>query len=147
MIDYAFEEGFDEYDGALRDVWLFLGSSWEDDLPYHRHFRALDEEHDNFHYVPTLSRETLLTDWRGETEYVQRVFPKYLDPDVVNHGDLPVDVRSSVEEARRYDTTARIDPVSVEVYACGINAMVYEIVSVAERTGVPSRFIRAEGFG
>lgn len=147
MIDYAFEEGFDEYDDGQRDVWLFLGASWKDDLPYDEQFRTLDDEHANFHYVPTLSRESLLTHWDGETAYVQRVFAKYLDPDTVVPSDLPADVQPYVGEETSYDITERIDPRDAEVYACGINAMVYEIVSVAESAGVPLEFIRGEGYG
>ncbi|MFT4946367.1 MAG: sulfite reductase alpha subunit-like flavoprotein, partial [Natronomonas sp.] len=39
MIDYLFETGRDEYEGEKRDVWLFLGAAWQDDLPYREAFR------------------------------------------------------------------------------------------------------------
>lgn len=60
MIDYCFEEGLDEYRGTRRDVWLFLGASWVDDLPNYDAFRELSTARDNFHFVPTASRESFL---------------------------------------------------------------------------------------
>jgi len=147
MIDYAFEAGYDEFRGEPRDVWLFLGASWEDDLPYHEQFSALADERPNFHYVPTSSRESLLTDWTGETAYVQGTFAKYLDPAALGDVTLSDDVRGALGEERRYEVDASIDPSQVEIYACGINAMVYEIVSVAEAVGVPAANIRGEGYG
>ena len=33
MIQYTFEEGRDVCEGDPLDIWLFLGSSWKDDLP------------------------------------------------------------------------------------------------------------------
>jgi len=147
MLDYAFQEGFDRFRGEPRDVWLFLGASWADDLPYDDAFRELADEHPNFHYVPTLSREPLLADWDGETAYVQRTFATYLDPDAVGADDLPEDVRPALEAAPAYDVDARIDPASLELYACGINAMVYAVVSIAEAVGVPRGSIRGEGYG
>jgi ferredoxin-NADP reductase len=42
---------------------------------------------------------------------------------------------------------ARLDPGAMDVYACGINAMVYGLVKAAERLGVPPTRIESEGFG
>ncbi|WP_227356330.1 FAD-binding oxidoreductase [Haladaptatus salinisoli] len=147
MIDYAFEEGFDEYAGGKRNIWLFLGASWEDDLPYHREFRTLADERENFHYVPTLSRETTLSEWDGETAYTQYTFATYLDREKTAVAELPDDVRPFIDEEPKYDIDARIDPNNLELYACGINLMVYGIVSVAEAVGVPAKLIRGEGYG
>jgi ferredoxin-NADP reductase len=79
MIDYTFEKRRDEFRGQQRDVWLFLGAAWKDDLPYHEAFTDLAEERENFHYVPCLSREPWLTRWGGETEYIQDALLKYID--------------------------------------------------------------------
>ncbi|MFB6189725.1 MAG: ferredoxin--NADP reductase, partial [Halapricum sp.] len=65
MIDYTFEQGWDTHDGQPRDVWLILGCGWEDDLPYREAFRRYDREYEHFHFVPTLSRESLLSEWDG----------------------------------------------------------------------------------
>lgn len=147
MIDYAFEAGLGEYREETRHVWLFLGTGWEDDLPYREAFRRLDGERDNFHFVPTLSRERYLTDWDGETDYVQRTLLKYLVRDAANLADLPPALRRLVDEVPKRDVDARIDPGNVEVYACGTNAMVSELIDAAERIGVPDDRIRSEGYG
>lgn len=147
MIDFTFEEGRDEYRGEKRDVFLVLGASWADDLPYREQFRALDRERENFHFVPTLSREHYLTDWDGETAYVQYALMKYLDEEGVDVSNLDDEFARYVGEPVATDVAARLDPANVEVYACGINAMVYSLVDAAERVGVPERFIRSEGYG
>ncbi len=146
MIDYLFETGRDEHRGHQRDVWLFLGAAWEDDLPYRERFREYAAERENFHFVPCLSRERVLTDWDGETDYVQHALLKHTDGDAVT---APLD-----EELERWLRTdpesgveARLDPSNVDVYACGINAMVHSLVLTAERLGVPPERIESEGFG
>lgn len=145
MIAYTFAEGRDEVDGAQRDVWLFLGCGWRDDLPYHDWFESLAADHENFHYVPSCTREQALTEWDGESDYVQRVLMKYVetDPDATLDGDLT----SYLEKEPNRDVDARIDPANVEVYACGITAMVNTLVDSVEQLGVDGRYIDAEGFG
>jgi CDP-4-dehydro-6-deoxyglucose reductase len=146
MIDYLFEEGLDRIAGERRDVWMFLGAGWEDDLAYRERFRSLEEEHDNFHFVPTLSREHYLTDWAGETAYVQRTFLKYVDDSTVDTADLG-DLAEYVGSDPVLDVDARVDPENVEVYACGVNAMVYDLLDVLEAVGVPDERVDAEGYG
>ena len=142
MIDYAFEEGWDEG----RDVWLFLGAAWKDDLPYRNEFQNLSNERPNFHFVPTLSRELYLSDWAGETTYTQNVFLKYLADDAV----IPR-LDSTMEEYLRQSPTneidTRLDPQRLEVYACGVNAMIYSLVEILEKLGIPKANVSLEGFG
>ncbi|MFB6080514.1 MAG: FAD-binding oxidoreductase [Haloferacaceae archaeon] len=147
MIDYCFETDRDRYRGERRDVWLFLGAAWEDDLPYCDHFRALDAGHENFHFVPTLSREEHLTDWEGETAYVQHALVKYVDPAALADVDLPRAFERARDQAPRVPVAERLDPDSMEVYACGINAMVYALVTAVEHLGVPENHTQFEGFG
>jgi CDP-4-dehydro-6-deoxyglucose reductase len=147
MIEALFERGWDEHDGDRRDVWLFLGCGWEDDLPYHRAFRSLDEVHANFHYVPTLTREPLLTDWTGETDYVQQVFVKYLEEGALEGVELPRALRPYRGASPGRDTTARIHPGETNLYACGITAMVGVLVRAARAVGVPEKHMQYEGFG
>ncbi|WP_306060996.1 ferredoxin--NADP reductase [Natronococcus wangiae] len=147
MIDYLFEEGLDRHGRARRDVWLFLGASWRDDLPYAEAFRERAAEFDNFHFVPTLSRESLLSDWGGETAYVQRTFLKYVDDTSIDPSRLSGDERAALESDPKADVGARIRPDSLEVYACGLNAMVYQLRSTVNRVGVPEQYIRSEGYG
>lgn len=146
MIDYVFETGRDEYQGDKRDVWLFLGAAWKDDLPYFEEFRELNRTRANFHFVPCLSREPSLSDWDGETDYVQHALLKHVEPTAVTTGIgerlerwLQRDPQSGIE--------ARFDPTDAEVYACGINAMVHSLVRTAEQLGVPLNCIDSEGFG
>lgn len=147
MIDYCFETGRDVFEGQTRDIWLFLGVSWEDDLPYRQHFRELDRKNEQFHFVPTLSRERYLSDWDGETAYVQHVLVKYFTEASLADCDLPAEFERYRAEQPKYGVDQRIDPDAVEVYACGINAMVYGLVDAVERLGVPEKHTQFEGFG
>ncbi|WP_123532974.1 ferredoxin--NADP reductase [Halosimplex salinum] len=146
MIDYVFETGLDEVGGENRDVWLFLGAAWEDDLPYREAFREYADAHENFHFVPCLSRESYLSNWAGETDYVQHAFVKHVDEAAVT-APLGRELERWLDQSPVTSVDARIDPDSTEVYACGINAMVHSLVDAAESVGVPDRFIEAEGFG
>jgi len=145
MIEYLFATGRDTHGGERRDVWLFLGAAWEDDLPYHEQFEALAAERANFHYVPTVSRESALSEWDGETDYVQHALLKHVDSAAVTApvGDGLVEWLAEEPGA----DGPRIDPNDVEVYACGINAMVYSLVRAVESLGVPDRHLHSEGFG
>ncbi|WP_348642980.1 FAD-binding oxidoreductase [Natronomonas gomsonensis] len=58
MIDYLFETERDQYEGRPRDIWLFLGAAWGDTLPYREVFESYANRRDNFHFVPTVSRES-----------------------------------------------------------------------------------------
>jgi ferredoxin-NADP reductase len=146
MVDDAFANGLDTYEGDARDVWVFLGAAWEDDLPYHDEFRAYAAEYDHFHYVPCLSRESYLSEWDGETDYVQHALLKHVDEASVTAG-LGEEIEGWVERGPDSGVSARIDPGDCEVYACGINAMVHSLVSAASSVGVPDDCIEAEGFG
>ncbi len=147
MIDYTFEEGRDTFRGEERDVWLFLGAAWEDDLPYHDAFRALSAEHDNFHYISCLSREPWLSEWGGETEYIQDAMVKYVDERALQDAAFGGHMAEMLADRPETDTSARIDPHVAEVYACGINAMVYGLETAARRLGIPKDSIHCEGYG
>lgn len=146
MIDYLFETGRDSYDDTVRDIWLILGGAWADTLPYREVFQSYANERENFHFVPTVSRESFLTDWKGETAYAQYILAKYLDDDAIDEQSLPTEF-----EHHRNDTSrpidARLDPSQLEVYACGLTAMVSSLVEAAEQLGVPPEHTQFEGFG
>jgi CDP-4-dehydro-6-deoxyglucose reductase len=146
MIQHLFETGQDTYRGTQRDVWLFLGCAWGDDLPYREWFESLDEEHEHFHFVPTLTREPLLSEWTGEVDYVQRVFAKYIDAEAVDLSAVPQSMERFVA-AKPIDGRAQIDPAHLDLYACGINAMVDTLVRTARSVGVPETHMDYEGFG
>ena len=147
MIDYLFEQGWDTVGGEARHVWLFLGCGWKDDLPYSEVFREYDRQYDHFHFVPTLSRESLLTEWDGETNYVQQVLLSYLDGDALDGVDLPRSLARYRDATPELDIDARIDPADTELYACGVTAMVRVLVEAARAVGVPERDMQYEGFG
>ncbi|SFK78626.1 CDP-4-dehydro-6-deoxyglucose reductase [Halogranum rubrum] len=146
MIRYTFEEGLDSHDGENRDVWLFLGASWRDDLPYHAEFEELSREHENFHYVPTLSQERLLTDWVGETAYVQQTLVKYL-AEGVDRERVPEELHGHLDSEARYDIDARLDPENAELYICGVGRMCESVTDVTERLGLPERVSKVESYG
>jgi CDP-4-dehydro-6-deoxyglucose reductase len=147
MIDYTFEQGWDTVDGDPRDIWLFLGCGWEDDLPYDAQFRAYDREYDHFHYVPTLSRERLLTEWDGETNYVQQVLLAYIESDAIADVELPSSLSAYRSATPRQDIDARIDPADAELYACGMSAMVRVLVRAGRAVGFEDSEMQYEGFG
>jgi ferredoxin-NADP reductase len=147
MIDYTFEQGRDTYRGEQRDVWLFLGAAWEDDLPYHDAFRELAAKQKNFHYVPCLSREPWLSEWDGETEYIQDALLKYVDERALEDAVFGRHMATMLANPPITPVDARIDPHELEVYACGINAMVYSLETAVQRLGVPERHIHCEGYG
>lgn len=147
MIDHLFEEGYDEHGGRTRQVWLFLGCGWADDVPFRQAFERLDRERTNFHFVPTLTREPLLTDWDGETAYVQKVFVKYLADDALAGVELPRGLRRFRDREPAAALDERIDPERTNVYACGVTAMVETLVRAARAVGVPEDQMSYEGFG
>lgn len=146
MIQYTFEEGLDTHDGEKRDVWLFLGASWRDDLPYHEEFGSLAAEYDHFHYVPTLSRERLLDEWAGETNYVQQTLVKYLADDV-DRSAVPESLHEYLHDDRMTDIEARLDPATTELYVCGVGVMCDSVVDVTDALGLDEQFTKVESYG
>jgi len=56
-----------------KHFWLLFGSRTEKDIYYHNEFLRLAGDHNNFHYLPTLSRGG--ADWLGLRGYVQKHVP------------------------------------------------------------------------
>jgi len=56
-----------------KHLWLVFGNRTEKDIYYHDEFFGLAQEHENFHYLPTLSRGG--PDWQGLRGYVQEHVP------------------------------------------------------------------------
>lgn len=55
-------------------AYLISGTRTQKDLLYHQEMIALDQELNNFHYLPTLSREA----WEGRRGYVHAVYEELL---------------------------------------------------------------------
>lgn len=147
MIDYTFEAGRDRHRGELRNVWLFLGAAWIDDLPYHDAFADRAAQRENFNYVPCLSREPWLSDWDGETEYIQDALLKYVDERDLADAAFGRHMAEMLADRSDRSVGTSIDPHDLEVYACGINAMVYSLEKAVRRLGVPEQHIHCEGYG
>lgn len=147
MLDYLFDTRRDAYRGDPRDVWLFLGAAWADDLPYHGTFKAQARDRDNFHYVPCVSREPWLADWDGETEYVQDAVMKYVDERALAGAAFGRHLAQYLRQRPALDIDARIDPTAFEVYACGLNGMVFGLETAVKRLGVADHHIHGEGYG
>jgi len=58
----------DRHEG--HDFWLLFGARAAQDLYYREEFEQLAAKHDNFHFLPTLSRAG--EDWKGLRGYVQQ---------------------------------------------------------------------------
>ena len=56
-----------------KQLWLVFGNRTEQDIYYHQEFLSFARDHENFHYLPTLSRGA--ADWQGLRGYVQDHVP------------------------------------------------------------------------
>src|ERR1700674_3671471 len=57
-----------------REFWLLFGARGEQDIYYRDEFERLAAEHNNFHFLPTLSRAG--SEWKGLRGYVQEHLPE-----------------------------------------------------------------------
>ena len=90
-------------DGTDRDVWLIFGNRYETDILYEDEWKDLASRHPNFYFVPTISRPKV---WSGETAYVQKILPKYID-----------------------------SPRDTHLYICGLTNMITEVQKTAQEMG------------
>lgn len=75
MIQELFDNGFEN------ELVLVFGCAYRTDLLYADYFESLDEKHENFHYLPRVSREDRRAD--GSKKYVQTTLwddAELLDP-------------------------------------------------------------------
>lgn len=72
MIHYLLKRGFKQ------QLTLIFGVRYEDEILYDKEWREFAARHENFRYIPTISRPK---NWEGETGYVQEQLKKYVsDP-------------------------------------------------------------------
>ena len=100
------------------DMTLIYGARSEDDLLYQSELAAMEQQHNNFSYVPTLS--TPSEEWEGHSGYVQQVLLMHLSKGV--------------------------QPFSTEFYLCGPEAMMNEVEQIITDVGVPSNQIFKDSF-
>lgn len=131
MTDFVYENFLDQFSDGEREVFALFGTTYLDELPGRREFQVMDAKYENFHFIPVLSREELLTDWNGETGHVQNSLTNYIEG-------------SSEDPA--YDIDAEIDPENTDVYGCGNGRMIEGLKQVLEEEGFNQRRCQFEAF-
>jgi len=108
-----------------RQIWLVYGTRHDTELYYRDYFERIAEEHENFHYVSTLSRAG--EEWRGHRGYVQ----EHVSSIVTRRAEAAAPVASRTAEAVAETVTAVQDVMVAELpvfdihtYICGLNDMV-----------------------
>lgn len=97
--------------GIKNEIVLVFGCPYRTDLLYADYFEALDEEHDNFHYLPHISREDRRPD--GTKKYVQTCL---------------------LDEAERLDPL--LEQENTLLYICGLKGMESGIFRTLARKGL-----------
>ena len=100
-----------------RKITLFFGDKKADDLLYYDELREYETTMSNFTYIPTLSRATEKDKWKGEKGRVTDLIKK-LVPDNSN----------------------------IDVYICGLPAMVNSCLEVLTKKGIPPDQISFDKF-
>jgi ferredoxin-NADP reductase len=123
--------GADRSDG--RHIWLIYGTRHESEIYYRDYFERVAAEHENFHYVTTLSRAD--EQWTGKRGYVQ----EHLGPIVETRGGALASVQSIGSVGSLVgsvaDTVVAVEervlaePLAFDIhtYICGLNNMVAEV--------------------
>ena len=108
-----------------RQIWLIYGTRHESELYYRDYFERVSEEHENFHYITTLSRAG--EEWDGRRGYVQ----EYLGHIVETRGFAATTAAAAVARATAETAVAVEELVAEEplvfdihTYICGLNNMV-----------------------
>jgi ferredoxin-NADP reductase len=102
-----------------KQIWLVYGTRHESDMYYQADFEALAARHENFHYLPTLSRA--LPGWTGLRGYVQEHVERILRERAARLGQsFP---------APPPDPSIPANQLSFDIYAyiCGLNEMVSSV--------------------
>jgi len=100
------------------EMILIYGARTEEDLLYQSELEALEQSHDNFTYIPTLSAPS--PKWKGNRGYVQKSLLSQLSENV--------------------------QPFATEFYLCGPAAMMEEVENMILDIGVPSQLIFKDKF-
>ena len=110
-----------------REFWLIYGTRHESELYYQDYFDRVAAEHENFHYVTTLSRAS--EEWMGHRGYVQ----EQLDPIVTRRIRASTATSAAVSGAvaetavaveEMVEATTTTPTFDIHTYICGLNDMV-----------------------
>lgn len=63
------------HDGCARDIWVFLGSRYEQNLLYLAEMQTLAAKHPNLKFHPSVSRPV---SWTGDRGHIQDVFKQHI---------------------------------------------------------------------
>lgn len=77
-----------------RDIYIIFGARTQKDLLYHDELRNLELE--NFHYIPTLSRE----EWEGKSGYVHAIYEQHC-AEKQNAGFFLCGWKNMIDEAKK----------------------------------------------
>ncbi len=104
-------------EGTIKKTTLFFGDRKPEDLLYYDALRELERTVADFTYIPTLSRTTEEDHWTGEKGRVTDLIKKYIP-----------------------------DQSSIDVYICGVPAMVESCLELLTQKGVPPEQICFDKF-
>jgi ferredoxin-NADP reductase len=120
------EAGLDRSQG--RHIWLVYGTRYDSELYYRDYFERLAAEHENFHYITTLSRAG--EEWSGHRGYVQEHVGRIVSArestsshaSTISTGVVGAvaDTVVAVEER----AIAESPTFDIHTYICGLNDMV-----------------------
>jgi ferredoxin-NADP reductase len=118
FLQWLFPEGGPDRSNG-KQIWLVYGTRHETELYYRDEFEAYAARHDNFHYLPTLSRAP--DNWLGLRGYVQDHVAHIIEQRAERLGQpLPVpSVDPGIPPAElRFDINA---------YVCGLSKMINSV--------------------
>lgn len=102
-----------------KQIWLVYGTRHESELYYQDEFQAFAARHENFHYLPTLSRAP--ESWSGLRGYVQDHVARIIEERAASLGQTlpaaPVDPGIPPAELR----------FDVNAYVCGLSKMINSV--------------------
>ncbi len=104
-----------------REIWMVYGTRYATDIYYQDYFEKLVAEHENFHYIATLSRPDY--DWQGSRGYVQ----EFVEKIAAEH--------AAKSKAAAEPTVAEGSGFNIHAYICGLNEMVAANREVLKKLG------------
>lgn len=104
-----------------REIWMVYGTRYATDVYYQEYFEKLAAEHENFHYIATLSRPE--DSWQGSRGYVQECVEKIASE------------HAAKSHAQAVPSVAEGSGFNIHAYICGLNEMVSANREVLKKLG------------
>ena len=108
-----------------KQFWLIYGTRYESELYYRDYFDRIAAEHENFHYITTLSRAS--EEWAGYRGYVQEYMGRVVESRSQTAKASSAAIAGAVAEtavAVEEIVAAEIPAFDIHTYICGLNDMV-----------------------